>query len=37
VNSTGNKSENEGFQPTILKDGKDVDELYHNDNLLEKR
>ncbi len=33
VNSPENKSEH--CQPIILKDGKEVDELYHNDNFLE--
>ncbi len=35
VNSSESKSEDDGCQPIILKDGKEVGELYHNDNLLE--
>jgi hypothetical protein len=35
VNSLESKSEDDGCQPIILKDGKEVDELYHNDKLLE--
>ena len=36
VDSAENTSEDDGCQPIILKDGKEVGELYHNDNLLEK-
>jgi len=35
VNSSENKSEHNGCQPIILKDGKEVGERYHDDNLLE--
>jgi len=35
VNYSESKSEDDGYQPIILKDGKVVGELYHNDNFLE--
>jgi hypothetical protein len=35
VNSSENKSKDDGCQPIILKDGKEAGEIYHNDNLLE--
>ncbi len=35
VNYSENKSEDDGCQPIILKDGKEVGERYHSDNLLE--
>jgi len=35
VNSSENKSEDDGCQPTLLKDGNEVDELCQNDNMLE--
>jgi len=34
ANSLESKSEDDGFQPNILIDGKEVGELYHNDILL---
>jgi len=33
---TKNKLEDDGCQSTILKNGKEVGELYHNDNSLER-